>query len=224
MQSGDVLMVPSVSAYQPIVRMVGEFTGKGVYVNAGMGNKSGIYQLKQGQSAADVIIQTGGFTPQADLRQAVLIRREGDAERRIPLDLDALIVKGDSTADVPLANGDTLLLPAAPDKVQVLGEVKSPGAFDFRPGRKLLDYIGDAGGFTKRSITSDVRVLRASAAAPLVLKVNCTRSAKSMGVSDNPVLQAGDIIYTPSKAVGDWQDIFQMLFSSLSLASFLRAN
>jgi len=90
LQPGDVLVVPSVEAFQPMLRLIGEFRGDGVYqrtpgsTEIDVENRSGIYFLKRGQTVLDVISATGGVTPQADLKRAHIERKEDGKIRSIP--------------------------------------------------------------------------------------------------------------------------------------------
>ncbi len=62
-------------------------------------------------TALDVMIAVGGLSSGADGNSAILLRREGDTRRQIPLRLDDLIDDGDSTANVAMAPGDVIIIP-----------------------------------------------------------------------------------------------------------------
>jgi polysaccharide export outer membrane protein len=78
-----------------------------------------------------------------------------------------LEVKPDSNtlAQLPpleLEDGDTINVPAVPGQVAVFGSVFSQGAFAYRNGRTVFDYLGDAGGAAKSSDKGSIFVLRAN--------------------------------------------------------------
>lgn len=228
LQSGDQLVVPSVAAFQPIIRLIGEFKGQGVYqripgaTDAAVENKSGIYLLKQGQTVLDVIADTGGVTPQADLKRARIERTGADgASVAIPLDLERLLVRGDKSADAELQSGDALVLPAATDRIHVFGEVREPGSFAYSPSRRLVSYLGDAGGPTNLARLSDVGLVRMKDGVPEVVKLDTDRAIHRGSLEGNPELQPGDVIFVPQKFVSGWRDGLQMVFTALSLASLL---
>lgn len=233
LEPGDRLVIPSISAFQPMIRLIGEFKGDGVYQRVlassgsgeayviGVQNKSGIYFLKQGQTVLDVITATGGVTPQADLKRARIERNENGITRVIPVDLERLLIAGDKAADVTLANGDSLILPALADKVHVFGEVKQPGSFAYSPNRRLIDYLGDAGGPTQMAKLTEVSVVRGTADSPKVLRFNAKSAIRGTSLSGNPVLEPGDIVYVPSRFISGWRDAVQLVFTSLSLANLL---
>ena len=231
---GDKLVVQSISAFQPIIRLIGEFKGDGVYQRAPISvegdasrtenvqNKSGIYYLKQGQTVLDVIAATGGVTPQADLTRASIERMENGSLRTIPVDLRRLIVNNDKSADVALVNGDSLILPALADKVHVFGEVRNPASYVYSPNRRLVDYLGDAGGPTEMAKLTDVSVVRGKDAKPQIMRFNAKNAMRGTSSTGNPVLEPGDIVYVPSKFISGWRDAIQLIFTSLSLNSLLK--
>lgn len=59
----------------------------------------------------DVMIAVGGLSDFAAGNRAVLVRREGDKQVRMPVRLNDLINKGDVSADVPVKPGDVLIIP-----------------------------------------------------------------------------------------------------------------
>ena len=234
MQTGDNLVIPSIASFQSIIKLIGEFKGDGVYqrlptaVKAGdegtiaIENKSGIYSLKQGQTVRDVIIATGGVTPQADLKHARIERNENNTLRIIPVDLESLLVKGDTTADVALVNGDALVLPSLVNKVYVFGEVREPGACTYSPNRRVIDYIGDAGGPTQMAKLSGMSVVSGTAEKPKIVRLDVSKAMRGTSTKDNPILEPGDIVYIPSKFVSGWRDAIQLIFTGLSLNSLLK--
>jgi len=236
LQPGDRLVVPSIEAFQPMIRLIGEFKGDGIYqrtpVSPGTATaqveniqyKGGIYFLKQGQTLLDVITATGGVTPQADLKCARIERLDSEQPgrtRSIPIDLERLLVRRDKAADIVLMNGDTLVLPALADKVHVFGEVRQPGSYAYAPNRRLIDYLGDASGPSEIAKLTQVSVVRVTADKPKILRFNAKSAIRGTSLTGNPVLEPGDIVYVPSKIIAGWRDAVQLVLSSLSLTSLL---
>jgi len=221
LQSGDVLVVPSIEAFQPIIRLMGEFKGDGVYSRTSP-SKSGIYYLKRGQTVLDVLTATGGVTPQADLKRGRIERKEDGKILSIPIDLESLLVVNDKAADVALVNGDLLVLPSAADEIHVFGEVNRPGSYAYSPSRKLVDYLGDAGGPTQRAQLTAVSVVRGSPESPEIIKLNVKNAIRGSSPKGNPELAPGDVVFVPQLFVSDWRDAMQLIFSSISLASLLK--
>jgi len=227
LKPGDKLVIPSVEAFQPMVRLVGEFKGMGIYQRTpgttptDVENKGGIYYLKEGQTVLDVITSVGGVTPQADLRRARIERRIGNKLEVIPVDLERLLNQGDKSADAALVSGDTVVIPAVADKVHVFGEVRQAGSLVFSPSRKLIDYLGDAGGPTPRARLSEISLVRIVDNTPHVFRFNAKKAMSGCSAKDNPELEPGDIVYVPSNFVSDWRDAMQVMFTGLSLVNLL---
>jgi protein involved in polysaccharide export with SLBB domain len=90
-----------------------------------------------------------------DREIAFLATRERQA---VAADIGALLERGDESGNTLLLNGDRIVVPRHRPIVSVQGEVRAPGYVVYTPGRKLWDYIGDAGGLTKRADRKHVRV------------------------------------------------------------------
>jgi len=87
------------------VRVV-EFHGKRVYL-FGEVQKPGVYQLAQGKTLMQLIIEAEGFTRKA-ARNRVYILRKGEDER-IKADVEEIIK--DPEKDIPLSPGDVVYVP-----------------------------------------------------------------------------------------------------------------
>jgi polysaccharide export outer membrane protein len=123
-----------------------------------------------------------------------------------------------SPADVPLRDGDVLLIPKKANYVAITGQVFNPTAVSFRPGHSAKWYLSQAGGLTQIADKKAVFVIRADGSV-IGAKNN------SGFWSDDPlsaVLKPGDSIVVPEKApniVGrNWSNIFQAAQVASSLA------
>ncbi len=74
---------------------------------------------------------------------------------------DAEKLKG-TPFDLRLQDGDTLIVPKRPDHVLVLGEVFSPNAQIYQPGKGWRFYVEHAGGFTRFADEDHVYVVHAN--------------------------------------------------------------
>ena len=59
----------------------------------------------------DVMIAVGGLAEFASGNRAVVVRRQGDQQVRIPVRLRDLVDKGDISANIPMHPGDVLIIP-----------------------------------------------------------------------------------------------------------------
>lgn len=217
---GDTLKIPSISDYQPTVRLVGEFKNDGIEEQGSdmLPSRSSVYRLAKGETAGDVIVSIGGTTPRADLRHAKIERRKNGKVQVIPLDLTAVMTGHDKSADVVLEGGDTVIVPSLIEKVYVFGQVVRSGGYGYEPDRRLLDYLAKAGGPAARA-KSTVILVRGDLDKPEIVKVNLTRSMKGVD-KDNPIVQPGDVIVVPEKIVTDWRDMSQIISTVRMLTLF----
>jgi protein involved in polysaccharide export with SLBB domain len=112
--------------------------------------------------------------------------------QRIPVDLHRLLVEKDETQNILIQNGDVVVLPVVEDKVYVVGEVKNPGAQDFRPDLTPREYLAAAGGPGGR--------------AKMPAATVTFRSGRTYAMAQAPPLEAGAVITVPEVAVKWWQD------------------
>jgi protein involved in polysaccharide export with SLBB domain len=196
LRSGDVLFVPTVSVLQDLVELRGAFVGTadtGKTTTAGKPTIVQRLELAQGERVRDVVMRAGGPAPFADLRLAVIERRGASGPlQRVPVDLHRLLVDKDETQNVALQNGDLLLLPVVEDRVYVVGEVKSPGAHDYRPDLTAREYVTLAGGPSNR--------------AKVARTVVTFRNGRTYPMAEAPPLEPGAVVTVPEVAVKWWQD------------------
>jgi polysaccharide export outer membrane protein len=62
-------------------------------------------------SVLDVMIAVGGLTQFAAGNRAIIVRRVGDREEELPVNLDSLLKDGDISANVQVMPGDILIIP-----------------------------------------------------------------------------------------------------------------
>jgi polysaccharide export outer membrane protein len=125
-----------------------------------------------------------------------------------------------TNADVPLRDGDELIIPKKPNYVLVNGEVFNPTAVSYLPGRSAKWYLSQSGGLTQIADKSAVFVIRADGSV-FSAKNN---SGFLSGDPMSAVLKPGDTIVVPEKApkIGNrnWSAIMQtaQVASSVALA------
>ena len=101
----------------------------------------------EGDSVLSLITRAGGIKAPGDLRRSYITRaHQGARSEQIPIDLDALLVKRDFTADKPIAMNDTIVIPPMQYSVLVEGAVARAGMYPFNPQFGITEYIAHAGG------------------------------------------------------------------------------
>jgi protein involved in polysaccharide export with SLBB domain len=123
-----------------------------------------------------------------------------------------------TTADVPLRDGDELVIPKKANYVLVSGQVFNPTAVSYLPGRSAKWYLSQSGGLTQVADKSAVFVVRADGSV-LSAKNN---SGFWSGDPMSAVLKPGDSIVVPEKApkIGtrNWATIMQAAQVASSVA------
>lgn len=66
---------------------------------------------RAGMTLVDVMVAVGGLSEFAAGNRAVISRREGDQQVRIPVKLNDLLNRGDINADRPVKPGDVIIIP-----------------------------------------------------------------------------------------------------------------
>jgi protein involved in polysaccharide export with SLBB domain len=170
-----------------------------------------------------------GTNADAQLIQAFVQQREQAVERlrnsptsgrqviRISPDVASWEGKPD---DIELRAGDVLTIPRQPNFVLVQGQVHSPSALTFQPGRNAGWYLRQAGGTTEMANRGQIFVVRADGS--VVGEGSGTGWWRHNVLSTR--LQPGDTVVVPEKALGGsafWRTLLQaaQLTSSLAITA-----
>lgn len=154
----------------------------------------------EGDTARSLLERAGGVLAAADLTGSSIAHQDGT---QTPLDLEALLVRRDFSADQPVRMGDTVLIPFLRRGVQVEGAVFKPTIYPFKPQFSLLDYIGAAGGPTRfAQDTSDVRLI--------------TTEGKMLPFAPTLKVSPGDTIVVPERHFTR-AEIVQLVISGVGL-------
>ena len=136
LQDQDIIRIP---VYQSRIEMVGEV------------KRPGIYELKAGESYANLLNYTGGFTENA-YQARVKVLKNTDTERKI-----ADIAKEQFASYQP-TTGDKYfvdrVLERFTNRVQIEGAVFRPGAYELANGMKLSQLIQKADGLKEDAFLS----------------------------------------------------------------------
>lgn len=98
----------------------------------------------------------------ANQRQYLEKLRATKPDGRIVLDIKP---SANSIAELPplvLEDGDSIVLPSLPGQVAIFGSVYSQGAFAYKRGQSVFDYLDLAGGAARSSDKGSIFVLRAN--------------------------------------------------------------
>ncbi|MEO0115346.1 MAG: SLBB domain-containing protein [candidate division WOR-3 bacterium] len=203
-ESGDIIIVPAMMA---TVSVKGAVFGRGesklrtsTLTTEKERISEGVYELATGDRITDIIAKAGGITPWADLSSAYIERLAigSNQRKKIPIDLNKVILEKDQSADIEMLPGDILVIPPINTLVYVEGEVVEPGSFPFIPNQRASHYIGQAGGPTN---------------VANIKKAYIQRENRKISINSDPLVEPGDIVYVPRLTLKWWQDHVQILSS-----------
>jgi protein involved in polysaccharide export with SLBB domain len=104
----------------------------------------------EGDTVLSLIERAGGIKAPGDLHRSYISRpHKGAAPDLIPLDLEALLIERDFSADRPVQMDDTIVIPPMRYSVLVEGAVARGGLYPFNPQFGISEYIAHAGGRTR---------------------------------------------------------------------------
>lgn len=217
LEAGDVLFVPPISVLQDVVEVRGAFLGTGAdpgkTTTIGKQTLVARIELASGDRVKDVVVKAGGVAPYANLQRAFVERGgrgPGEAgwgpRQTVPVDLQRLLVDKDESQNLALQNGDVFVVPVAEDKVYVIGNVRAPGSFDYRPFYSPKDYVLLAGGPDRRA-----KMGAATVTFP---------NGKVYRLAEAPPLEPGAVVQVPEVLV-KWYEDYLLIASAV--ASILTA-
>lgn len=154
-----------------------------VYVTGQVTNP-GSYSLTSLSSAFDALYQSGGPTEVGTFREIKVIRNNKVVST---FDLYPFLTEGTLEGSIRVQDNDRISVSYYKKRVELIGNVKTPGLFEPKEGETLSDIIGYAGGFTDVAYRGQVKVYRITPRERRILDV-------SNEDFDTFVLETGDEI------------------------------
>ena len=149
--------------------------------------------ISRGRNVIDAT-ESATLKGEMDAQQAMIARlRQAKATGRIALGLPAAETVGvKDLPDLVLEDGDLFVVPAKPSTVNVVGSVYGQSAYLYAPGKRVADYLGQAGGLSRSANSADVYVLRADGSV-----ISQRQSGWLLGRLNSEQLMPGDTIVVP---------------------------
>ncbi len=170
--------------------------------------RSGAYALQPGGRLLDILAAAGGLQTNTGSENVVITRQSGDVEQIWEVNY-ANLMSAQSDHNLPLEGGDVLYVPSSRHQILVLGMVKSPGVYNLPAGARVLDALTMAGGPQERAALESVGIYRdGSLEGSEIVSMGKDKVLFTGDANENPLLQAGDIIYVPETSKPDWTKIF----------------
>lgn len=121
-------------------------------------NQPGLIELSGSISLLELISRAGGL--EKDAGETAIVKRTIEGEDKIiPINLKSLIEGGDLSQNIPIQDGDTVVI-AKSAMCYVMGEVNNPGSYPCDGGTTVLKMIALANGFTGKASRGGVRIVR----------------------------------------------------------------
>ena len=137
----------------------------------------GTYLINPFSTITSALAYSGGVSEIGSLRDIKLIRNNKVV---LSFDLYDLLIKGDSSNDLTLDAGDTILINAASQFVEVTGAVKRPAIYEILKDETLKDIIDFALGFNQTANKSNISVTYLDLNKAAVIKKNTNRLDQSL--------------------------------------------
>jgi polysaccharide export outer membrane protein len=173
--------------------IVKEIRSRPVYFIGGFG-KPGVMQLTRDLTLLQAISINGGVLPNADAEKGFLLR----GDKRIPIDFNRLVQRGDMSQNPKLEPGDSVVVPLA-DAVYVNGEVKAPGAVKYTGDLTILKALTLVGGLTPLAAPGRVDIVRGNSEKKERIRVDVDKMMRSPDEYPDARLQPNDIIFVPQR-------------------------
>lgn len=194
LRSGDVLVIPDVSAQ---VHVIGQVA------------KPGAYKLEDRLTVASLIATAGNPLPEASLRKAYVLR-DGT---RLPLDLHSLMAGGQSNPQIEnfrFAAGDVLVVPENQVRYAVMGQVARPGYFAYPEQQgeaTVLKALAEAGGPIQgrgdgSANLKGAGIIRNVNGKAVIVPVDISALLQKGELANNMTLQPEDVLYIPPSKRG----------------------
>lgn len=268
LQDGDSIVIPAATAINPAeaqqvattsfaanrdrpinVAVVGQVNRPGPHVLGvdAEGNGQTGTASPQVATVTRAIQTAGGITQSADIRK-IQVRRLTRSGQEQVLDVDfwQLLQSGNMQQDIPLQDGDTVVVPVAtalspteaaelasasfsPGQitVNVVGEVVRPGAIQVPPNTPLNQALLAAGGFNNRARKSRVTFVRLNPNGTVARRDVAVDFSRGISEENNPPLRNNDTIVVGRStftqigdAVGSFLSPFGGVFGLFRLLGF----
>ena len=115
----------------------------------------GTYLINPFSTITGALAYSGGISEIGSLRDIKLIRKNKES---YSFDLYDLLIRGDRSKDLTIEAGDTLLVNAASQFVEISGDVKRPAIYEIKKGETLKDALEFALGLNQTANKSNISV------------------------------------------------------------------
>lgn len=156
----------------------------------------GFISISSQQTILEVISRAGGFGANADKNNVVVIRKQPPDAGIMTVNLKKAL-EGDKTQNILLKKDDVVYVPKIEAKVVVMGEVTTPSSLQLDMPLRIFEAVSKAGGFSTNANKNNVLLIRDDRGESKLISVDIQKALESGDVSQNLLLQKGDVLYVP---------------------------
>lgn len=179
---------------------------------AGQVGAPGRYSFERIPGLVDLLGQAGGLGPTADLSGIRIVRREGQTQRTLSVDLSHAVETGDLAGIPALQPEDVVIVPASAaagtmggmvggDPIYVMGAVGMPGAVPAGGDLSLMQALSLAGGVSPNADLDEIEIIgRDTGGGSFLMRVDLEEAIESG--NGGPTLRPGDAIFVSAKGGG----------------------
>ncbi len=119
--------------------------------------RPGTYTVSSLSTLLNALFASGGPLPQGTLRDIQVKRANATITH---FDLYDLLLRGDKSRDISLADGDVIFIPPVGPQAAVVGSINNPAIYELRGETTIADLLRLAGGDTPVAAGQSVRLER----------------------------------------------------------------
>lgn len=212
LHAGDTIFVPRLE-HEKKVFVIGEV------------NLPGAHDLKRPVSLLEALALAGSHKNTARLDDVVIERKAPGKKIVYHVNLAKVFSGADLTQNITIHPGDTIFVPkGSANKIMVLGQVTTPGVYEFTSGMTCLEGVSMAGSYTKRAVLKKAAVIRGAGSDRRVIAVDLQSVIHEGRLSRNVELMAGDVVYLPETVEPDWSRNILPMLESIQIGRDLVKN
>lgn len=150
----------------------------------------GTYTLSSFSSLFHALYSAGGVNRIGSLRDIKLIR---GGKTISTVDVYEYLIKGESSGNITLREGDLVKVEPYSKRVQIIGEVKRPMIYELKSTENLSSIIKFAGDFTSNAYRKNLNITRKGDTEMQIFTVE-TDDFDKFDLKDGDVVSIGDIL------------------------------
>ena len=193
---------------------IGDIRKNTVSISGPVIRHPGTYEIKPGMHISDLVQAAGGYTPDTYLDRAVLVRTAPDLSQSIRRFNIGKAAAKDPEQDIELTELDAIYVASVWDirdrhSVQITGNVRKPGTYDYLNGMTIMDLIFASGGLKESAAKLEAEVSRVDSTAiattkgARIYRVPITEDYGIHSQDTSFVLQKYDEVFV--REIPDWQ-------------------